>query len=98
MDNSKYHSEIVKAVAKNTGNTQAAVSKIIDAYLSEVSDSLNEGTMVNIRDFGSFRMVTRAARQGRNPYTGEMMDIPEKQVVTFKTSSKFELYSQIHNN
>ena len=96
MKNNKLHSEMVKAVAQKTGRTQVEVSKIVDAFLCEVSESVAEGDIVTIRDFGSFRKATRSARQGRNPHTGEIIDIPEKQVVTFKASSRFEVYSHIH--
>ena len=69
MKNNKLHSEMVKAVAQKTGRTQVEVSKIVDAFLCEVSDSVAEGDIVTIRDFGSFRKATRSARQGRNPHT-----------------------------
>lgn len=92
----KYHSEIVKEIAKKTGKPLAEVSEIIDEFLCGISDTLNEKTIVTIRDFGSFRISQRSERTGTNPFTGKKITIPAKEVVTFKPSKKIHLYTQIY--
>lgn len=94
----KYHSAIVKDVAKQTGKSVDEVNTIINKFLIQLSDSLREGTAVTIRDFGSFKMATRAARTGRNIRTGEPIEIPEKQVVSFKAASRILDYAQIYKD
>jgi len=94
----KYHSAIVKDVAKQTGKSVDEVNAIINKFLIQVSESLREGTSVTVRDFGTFKMATRAARMGRNIQTGEAIEIPEKQVVSFKASSRFLDYAQIYKD
>ena len=94
----KYHSAIVKDVAKKTGKKVQEVNKIINEFLMGVSESLNEGDSVTIRDFGSYKLATRAARTGRNPYTGETIEIPEKKVVTFKPANRILVYSQLYKD
>lgn len=96
MANNKYHSEIVKDIAKQTGKPMTQVSEIIDAFLCGISDTLNENTIVTIRDFGSFRLSQRSERTSHNPITGEKMTIPAKEVVTFKPAKKIRAYSQIY--
>lgn len=94
----KYHSAIVKNVAKQTGCSVNDVNNIINKFLIELSDSLREGTTVTVRDFGTFKLTTRAARTGRNIQTGEIIEIPEKQVVSFKPASRILEYAQIYKN
>lgn len=94
----KYHSAIVKDVAKKTGKTVNEINDVINKYLCELSDSLREGDVITIRDLGTFKLTTRAARTGRNIQTGETIEIPEKQVVTFKPSTRILEYSQIHKD
>ncbi len=96
MANNKYHSEIVKEIAKKTGKPMKEVSEIIDAFLCGISDTLNENTIVTIRDFGSFRLSQRSERTGYNPYTKEQITVPAKEVVTFKPAKKIRAYTQIY--
>ena len=93
---SKYHSEIVKEIAKKTGKPLTEVSEIVDAFLCGLSDTLNEKVAVTIRDFGSFRISQRSERTGRNPRTDETVVVPAKEVVTFKPAKRINLYSQIY--
>ena len=92
----KYHSEIVRDIASQTGKSRKDVAAIIDAFLCGISDTLNSGTVVTVRDFGSFRLSQRSARMGFNPVTKERIEIPSREVVTFKPASKIRMYSQIY--
>ncbi len=78
--------EIVNAVAEKTDVKKADVQKVIDEALGEMRTALSNGESINLRGFGSFKVTKREARRGRNPRTGEEIDIPEGQRVSFKMS------------
>lgn len=63
------------AIASRTGGTQADAARFLDAALDEIQATLAKGGEVSITGFGKFSTSQRAARQGRNPQTGEPMDI-----------------------
>ena len=78
-------SELVEMIASkqsqlSTKDVELAVKTIID----HMSQSLAEGQRIEIRGFGSFSLHYRAPRVGRNPKTGESVDLPEKYVPHFK--------------
>jgi len=60
---------------------------MVDDFLEILGAGLKEDGEVNLPGFGKFVVKTRAARKGRNPATGEAMDIAEKQVMSFKPGS-----------
>lgn len=76
--------ELIKAVSIDTGIGQKDVTSIFDSIFIQISEDLKKGNEVTVKDFGTFKLETRSARKGRNPQTGEVIDIPEKQVVKFK--------------
>jgi len=78
--------EIAQAVAEKLGLTKNQAHNIIDTVLRTMADGLRSGETVNLRHFGTLKPVTRKARKGRNPKTGEQIMIPERQAVTFKAS------------
>lgn len=78
--------EIVDSVAERTGVKKADVSKVLDETLGAIKASLEQGEAVALRGFGTFRVTETAARKGRNPQTGEEMDIPAGRRVGFKMS------------
>lgn len=57
---------------------------LLNAFLQTIVDSLKKGDGVELRGFGSFRLRDRKARQGRNPRSGETIQVPPKRVVYFK--------------
>jgi integration host factor alpha subunit len=57
---------------------------LVNTFLESVVQSLREGEGVELRGFGSFRLRDRKARQGRNPRSGENIQVPPKRVVYFK--------------
>jgi len=77
-------SDIIKAIAESHGTTQSAVQAVVDGFLDVVADSLTLGEEVNLHNFGTFRPVDRKARLGRNPKTGEAVDIAASRAATFK--------------
>lgn len=67
--------EFVAAVAEKTGLTKAASVEAVDAFLGTVVETLKAGDKVAFPGFGSFSVAERAARKGRNPQTGEEIQI-----------------------
>ncbi|MEH7758103.1 HU family DNA-binding protein [Bacillus pumilus] len=78
--------ELVSAVVEKTGLSKKEVASVIDATLDEITSALKEGGQVKIAGFGGFESATRAARKGRNPSTGEEIDIPETKAPKFKAA------------
>lgn len=79
-------SEIVEQVAERTSLRKSDVAKVLDEALSEIRSSLHKGESVSLRGFGSFKVTQHEGRKGRNPRTGEEIDIPPGQRVSFKMS------------
>ena len=76
--------ELTAAVAERAGITQHAARAVIDAIVGTITDQTDAGRAVKILGFGKFEKKTRAARLGRNPATGEAIQIPETTTLTFK--------------
>ena len=82
-------SELVRKIAdKNPHLYQRDVEKIVNAILDEVTDALARGARVELRGFGAFSVKRRDARLGRNPRTGDHVDVDEKIVPFFKTGKE----------
>jgi len=76
--------QLSEKVAETTKGTKSTAKFYIETITDEVKSQLAAGNEVIIKGFGSFKTITRKARNGRNPSTGETMLIPEKKVVKFK--------------
>ncbi|MDJ0626275.1 MAG: HU family DNA-binding protein [Candidatus Caenarcaniphilales bacterium] len=76
-------SELIDAIAELSDLTKKDSEKSLNATLDAIYKSLSKGEEVSIANFGSFKVKKRKARKGRNPRTGEEMEIPEKNVVSF---------------
>lgn len=76
--------ELTEAVASATDLSKAAAARAVDAVLESITGALKSGDQVTIPGFGTFLVRERAARQGRNPQTGEMMEIKAAKVPSFK--------------
>ncbi len=79
--------ELIEAVAEKAGLPRAQAARAVDATLAAVADALVGGQKVQLLGFGTFEVKTRPARQGRNPRTGEMLEIAESKNVGFKAGS-----------
>ncbi len=77
--------ELIRTVSDNTGMTQKVAEEAISAALDVIANELVYGSPVQILGFGAFEVKERAARTGRNPHTGETMEIPAAKVVCFKS-------------
>ena len=67
---------------------QRDVERIVSTIFDEISDALARGNRVELRGFGAFSVKHRDARQGRNPRTGESVQVEKKAVPFFKTGKK----------
>jgi len=76
--------DIVMKVSTETNLTQIDVKNIIQKTLDSIAESLERGETVELRNFGVFKVKTRRGRVGRNPRTGQEVQVPEKKVVVFK--------------
>lgn len=77
-------SELIDAVAAGADISKAAAGRAVDAMFDAVSDTLKKGDQVSLVGFGTFLVRERAARTGRNPRTGETINIAAAKVPSFK--------------
>lgn len=76
--------ELIDSVAASAGLSRADATKAVDAVLDSVSRTLSGGDGVSLVGFGTFSVKSRAARMGRNPRTGEAIQIKASKVPAFK--------------
>ncbi|HWU01117.1 MAG TPA: integration host factor subunit beta [Novosphingobium sp.] len=78
-------SELLQSLAKANPELRADdVERIVDVFFDEIGQRLSEGGRVELRGFGAFSTRERDPRKGRNPRTGEAVDVPGKRVPFFK--------------
>ncbi len=75
--------ELVAAIAEESGLTKADAGRALDATVSTITKAMSSGDSVAIIGFGTFKVGDRAARTGRNPQTGAEMQIPAARVPKF---------------
>lgn len=76
--------ELVDAVAEKADLSKASAARAVDAALEAISGSLAQGDQVALIGFGTFLVRDRAARSGRNPRTGDPIEIPAAKIPAFK--------------
>ena len=76
--------ELLSAISEKSGLTKKDSEAALAAFIETVQESLKKGEKVQLIGFGSFEIRERAARSGKNPLTGEPMDIPAAKVPAFK--------------
>jgi DNA-binding protein HU-beta len=81
--------ELVAAVATETEQSQTVVAKVLESTLKNVKSTLAEGGEVKLVGFGTFSVKERAGRAGRNPKTGEALNIAASKVPSFKAGKEF---------
>ncbi len=82
--------DVIDMMAEEAEMSKAQAGRALDAFLKAVEKGLKKEGEVTFVGFGKFAVKTRAAREGRNPATGETMKIPAKKVVSFKVGRKLK--------
>jgi DNA-binding protein HU-beta len=76
--------DLVDLIADKADISKASAARALDAALAGISDALRAGDQVSLVGFGTFAVKQRAERQGRNPKTGEILNIPASRTPGFK--------------
>jgi len=79
--------EFINAVAAKAGMSKVDSKKVVEAVIDTIVGEMESGGKIAILGFGSFSVVTKAARKGVNPRTKEVIDIPPRKVVKFKAGA-----------
>ena len=80
--------QLIEEMAKKAGITKADAKKALDAFVGVTAGALKKGDKVSLIGFGTFSVIKRGKRKGRNPQTGQVLDIPAKKVAKFKPGSE----------
>ena len=78
--------ELVSLVAEKAGLTKRDADRAVDAVVEVVGGTLGAGGRVRVDGLGIFEVVERAAKVGRNPQTGQRIDVPPRKAVRFRPS------------
>lgn len=76
--------ELIQAVSEKTDMTKKDATQAVEAVFEVISEALAKGEKVQLVGFGNFEIRERAARKGRNPQTGEVIDIAASKIPAFK--------------
>lgn len=82
--------ELVSNIAEKSGLTKKDVETVVNGVIEEITDSLKNGEKVQFVGFGTFETRERASRSGRNPQTGEAIQIPATVVPAFRPGNKLK--------
>ena len=82
--------ELIEQISKNAGITKAQANESLESFTGAVITTLKKGDTVTLVGFGSFSVSSRAARNGRNPQTGETIKIKARKVPKFKPGKEFK--------
>ncbi|MDM8365473.1 HU family DNA-binding protein [Bacillus thuringiensis] len=81
---------LIQKVAQETGLKRPQASLAVDTLLESIQQALQNGDNVQLIGFGSFEVRERAAREGRNPQSGESIAIPARKVPAFKAGKQLK--------
>ena len=82
--------ELVEEVSRVSDLTKKHSEVIVDTVFQSIIDALHRGEKIELRGFGSFRLRKREPRKGRNPKTGDKVDVPPKRVPYFKPGKELK--------
>src|SRR5438067_13937351 len=82
--------ELVDEVARVVQLTKKQAETIVNIVFGSIVDSLRSGQKIGLRGFGSFRLRSRKSRTGRNPKTGEKVEVPSKKIPYFKPGKELK--------
>ena len=82
--------ELIAGIAKEANVSEVEAGKVLAAFIKVTQEALKADDKVQITGFGTFEVVTREAREGRNPFSGEAMQIPASRAPRFKAGKSFK--------
>ncbi|WP_044641293.1 HU family DNA-binding protein [Risungbinella massiliensis] len=82
--------ELIEKVAESTGKTKKEAGLVVESVFQSISDALQSGEKVTLIGFGNFEVKDREARKGRNPQTGEEIEIKASKVPSFKAGKQLK--------
>ena len=80
--------ELIAQIAEDAGVTKTQANAALDSFVAAVTKTLKKGDKVTLVGFGTFSVSKRAARNGRNPQTGEVIKIKARKVARFKAGKE----------
>ncbi len=88
--------DLAKAINQKLGFSQRSAALLVDEIFSCLKKWVLAGESIKLVQFGTFSVKNKASRRGRNPQTGESLEITERQVVTFKASKTLRQWINNH--
>ncbi|WP_374015881.1 HU family DNA-binding protein [Paenibacillus thiaminolyticus] len=82
--------DLINNISEKSGLTKKDVEAVLNGFFGEVTEALSKGDKVQLIGFGTFETRKRAGRTGRNPQTGNTIEIPESTVPAFKAGNKLK--------
>jgi DNA-binding protein HU-beta len=82
--------ELIAILAERSGITQAKAKDVLESLIEVITEEVKEGRKVSLVGFGTFEVTHRSARSGRNPKTGEEIQIPACKAPKFKPGKAFK--------
>jgi DNA-binding protein HU-beta len=82
--------ELIEAAAASTGMSKSDIQTALDAILEAIANEVSRGNKVTLTGFGNFELRERAARTGRNPQTGEQIQVAASRTPAFKAGKSFK--------
>ena len=83
-------SDIVKQLNDKIGLNKREAKELVDSFFDNIKETLSQGHEVKLSGFGNFQLKNKSSRPGRNPRTGEDVEITARRVVTFKSGQKLK--------
>ncbi|TAL22607.1 MAG: integration host factor subunit alpha [Nitrospirae bacterium] len=83
--------DLADAIFEKVGLSKKEAQDIIEIIFETLKQTFKEGESVKVSGFGTFHVRKKAARRGRNPKTGEDLEISPRKVITFRASNKLKL-------
>lgn len=82
--------DLIRSIAENLNLPQKDVKAIVNELLDQIVSAVAIGDKVSLQNFGSFEAIERKPREGRNPRTGEAIEIPSKKLPSFHAGREFK--------
>ena len=82
--------DLVSAITSTSGTGKGDAARVVDAWCNAITDALSRGEEIRLTGFGRFSVANRSARVGRNPRTGEPINIPASRQPKFKAGKQLK--------